>query len=82
MKGFSMTTISATKARSMFYKLMNDIDEPVTITGKNGNKILISEDDWRAIEETNYLMSVPGLAKSIKEIESTQDFLDEEEVEW
>lgn len=82
MKGQNMTILSATKARSMFYTLMNDVDEPITITGKNGNKVLVSEDDWKAIEETNYLMSVPGLVKSIKEIEETDDFIDENEVKW
>lgn len=77
-----MTTVSATKARSMFYTLMNDIDEPITITGKNGNKVLVSEDDWRAIEETNYLMSVPGFARSLMDAEPERDFIDESEIEW
>ena len=77
-----MTTISATKARSMFYQLMNDVDEPITITGKHGNKVLISEDDWRAIEETYYLSSIPGMVESIQKAKNGNDFISGEELEW
>ena len=37
------------------------------ITGKRGNAVLISEDDWRAVQETLYLVSIPGMRESILE---------------
>ena len=41
--------------------------EPVQITGKRGNAVLLSEDDWRAIQETLHLVSIPGMRESILE---------------
>ncbi|MBF0484594.1 MAG: type II toxin-antitoxin system Phd/YefM family antitoxin [Candidatus Omnitrophica bacterium] len=63
-----MTTITATKARAKLYQLVDssaESHEPVQITGKRNNAILISEEDWRAIQETLYLVSIPGLRESI-----------------
>ena len=77
-----MVTMSATKARANFFTLVNDVDEPVVITGKRGNKVMISEDDWRAIEETNYLSSIPGMVDSIKKAEQDDEFIGEEDLEW
>jgi PHD/YefM family antitoxin component YafN of YafNO toxin-antitoxin module len=56
--------------------------EPVVITGKRGNAVLLAEDDWTAINETLYLLSVPGMRESI--IEGMQENLDETstELEW
>lgn len=65
-----MVIMNATKARMNFFQLIRDIDEsnePVVITGKENNAVLISERDWRALEETLYLQSIPGMAKSIRE---------------
>ena len=65
-----MTTLTATKAREKLYTLLNEIQnshDPVLITGKSGNGILISEEDWKSIEETMYLLSVPGLREDVKE---------------
>jgi prevent-host-death family protein len=65
-----MTTISVTDARSKLYKLMDQAreeSEPILITGKRGNAVLVSEDDWRAIQETLYLVSIPGTRESILE---------------
>jgi antitoxin YefM len=64
-----MTTISATKARSNLYSLIdetNESHEPIQITGKRGNAVLVSEMDWRAIQETLYLHAIPGMVESIK----------------
>ena len=77
-----MVTMSATNARKNFFTLMNDIDEPIIITGKHGNKVMIDEADWRSIEETLYLMSVPGLVESIKQAKKDNDFIDGDELEW
>ncbi len=63
-----MQTISATEARSKIYQLLDDTaasHEPIQITGKRGNAVLVSEDDWRAIQETLYLSSIPGMRESI-----------------
>ena len=64
-----MTALSATKARAILYRLIVDVQkdrEPILITGKQGNAVLIAEDDWRAIEETLYLLSIPGMRDSIR----------------
>jgi prevent-host-death family protein len=63
-----MRTISATEARNNIYKLLDmaaEENEPIQITGKRYNAVLISEDDWRAIQETLYLLSIPGMRESI-----------------
>jgi len=63
-----MITITATKARENLYKLIAETakeSEPIQITGKKGNAILISESDWRAVQETLHLVSIPGMRESI-----------------
>ena len=80
-----MTTVNVTEARANLYKLIDDASashEPVVITGKRGNAVLLSEDDWNAINETLYLLSVPGMRGSI--IEGIQENFDETstELEW
>ena len=80
-----MTTMSATEARRQLYKLLDDVSqshEPVQITGKRGNAILISEEDWRAVQETLYLVSIPGVRESILEgMASPTDELDDN-LDW
>ena len=80
-----MTTVNVTEARANLYKLIDDASvshEPVVITGKRGNAVLLAEDDWTAINETLYLLSVPGMRESI--IEGMQENLDvtSTELEW
>ena len=83
-----MPTITATKARENIYQLIQDVNTnctPVTITNQKGkNAVLIGEDDWKAIEETLYLMSIPGMTESITEGGKTliEDCISEEEEEW
>jgi antitoxin YefM len=65
-----MTTLSATEARKCLYSLVDDVAEshdPVQIVGKRHSAVLISEDDWRAIQETLYLTSIPGMRESIQD---------------
>jgi len=65
-----MITLNATEARSKLYSLIDqttNTHQPVVITGKRGNAVLVSEDDWNAISETLHLLSVPGMRESIKE---------------
>ena len=80
-----MPTLTATQARSKLYRLIDDTaasHQPVTITGKRGNAVLISEEDWIAIQETLHLMSVPGMRKSIKEGLAVPLSECEEDIEW
>ena len=70
-----MTTVSATEARKRLYALIDEVGqshEPVQITGKRSNAVLLSEDDWRAIQETLHLVSIPGLRESILEGMATE----------
>ncbi len=63
-----MTTFTASKARATLYRLIDEASashEPVLITGKRGNAVLVSEEDWKAIQETIYLLSIPGMRESI-----------------
>jgi len=64
-----MTSISVTKARSKLYQLLDmaaGSHEPIQIMGKRSNAVLIAEEDWRSIQETLYLMSIPGMRASIR----------------
>jgi len=80
-----MTTLSATEARKMLYKLLDNVAEshqPVQITGKRNSAILISEQDWRAIQETLYLVSIPGMRESILKGLNTPVEKCDEELDW
>jgi prevent-host-death family protein len=66
----AMTILNVTEARSKLYNLIDETTsthQPIFITGKRGNAVLLSEDDWNAISETLFLLSVPGMRESIKE---------------
>jgi len=63
-----MTTLTATEARKKLYTLLDDVTESheaVQIAGKRNSAVLVSEDDWRAIQETLYLTSIQGMKDSI-----------------
>jgi prevent-host-death family protein len=80
-----MSTITATEARTSLYQLLDrvaDSHEPVLITGKRNNAVLLSEEEWRAINETLYLLSVPGMRESILEGLNTTLEECEDEVAW
>lgn len=65
-----MNILNVTEARAKLYTLIDETaasHQPVIITGKRGNAVLVSEEDWNAISETLYLLSVPGMRESIKE---------------
>lgn len=64
-----MTTLTVSEARTKLYNLLDKAAEshkPIQITGKRHNAVLIGEDDWRAIEETLCLLSIPGMRESIQ----------------
>lgn len=63
-----MPTLTATEARKKLYRLIDETSlthEPITITGKRGNAVLLSESDWKAIQETMFLVNIPGMRESI-----------------
>ncbi|MFZ4695848.1 MAG: type II toxin-antitoxin system Phd/YefM family antitoxin [Verrucomicrobiia bacterium] len=64
-----MTTLSATEARASLYQLLDRAaasHEPIQITGRRHNGVLVAEEDWRSIQETLYLLSIPGMRESIR----------------
>ncbi len=80
-----MKTITATEARKKLYRLIDEVavsSETVQITGRRSNAVLVSEDDWRAMQETVYLSSIPTIAESIRE--GMQTPVDEcvEKLDW
>lgn len=80
-----MPTLSATEARTKLYRLIDEASlthEPIVITGKRGNAVLISEDDWRAIQETMFLLNIPGMRESIQEGLATPIEDCKEEIKW
>jgi len=63
-----MQTLTVSQARSNLYRLIDQAAEshqPVAIAGRRSNAVLISAEDWEAIQETLYLLSVPGMRESI-----------------
>ncbi len=80
-----MKTIAATKARQNLYRLLDEVavtSEPIQITGRRASAVLVSEADWRALQETVYLMSIPGMAESIREGMATPIEDCVEELDW
>jgi prevent-host-death family protein len=62
-----MANVSATKARAQLYRLIDAAaHEPIHITGRRSNAVLISESDWRSLQETLHLASIPGMKASLK----------------
>ena len=80
-----MSAVSASEARANLYRLIDEVTashDPLLITGKRGNAVLLSEADWNAIQETLHLLSTPGMRESIREGMDTP--LDEcdEDLDW
>lgn len=79
-----MKTLTVTEARKKIYNLIDETaetHEPIQITGKRSNAVLIGEDEWRSIQETLYLLAIPGMRESIREgldtpLEETDEALD------
>jgi antitoxin YefM len=80
-----MASITATEARKRLYALVDDVaesHEPIQIAGKRNTAVLISEEDWRAIQETIYLGSIPGMRASIRKGLKTPVNQCAEELKW
>jgi prevent-host-death family protein len=64
-----MITLTTTEARAKLYKLLDEVassHQPIQIKGKRATAVLVAEEDWRAIQETLYLLSIPGMRESIR----------------
>jgi len=80
-----MTTITASEARANLYRLIDETassHEPLLSSGKRNNAVLVSEEDWSAIQETLYLLSVPGMRESIREGMETPVDECETDLDW
>jgi prevent-host-death family protein len=65
-----MGTLTASEARAKLYRLIDEAaesHEPIRITGKRNNAVLISEEDWSSVQETLFLLSIPGMRESLRE---------------
>lgn len=79
-----MPTVTTTQARSRLQRLIDETassHQPVLITGRRRNAVLVSEEDWQAVQETLYLLSIPGMRESIREglavpVDECEDTLD------
>ena len=80
-----MNTITASEARAGLYRLIDQTAEshkPVIISGKRANAVLVSEEDWSAIQETLYLLAVPGMRESIKDAMSEPLIKSKRTLKW
>jgi len=80
-----MAILTATEARSKLYRLIDETTnshQPIIITGKRGNAVLVSEADWQSLQETLYLLSIPGMRESIREGLTTPVDECEQEIDW
>lgn len=65
-----MAAITASEARANLYRLIDEAaasHQPLLITGRRNQAVLVSVEDWEAIQETLFLLSVPGMRESIRE---------------
>jgi len=78
-----MNTINITSARQNLFKIVSDVNvgfNPITIVNNKGkNAVLISEEEWKNIEETLFLSSIPGYVENINEIRKNEDWTIAEE---
>ncbi|MEO9586803.1 MULTISPECIES: type II toxin-antitoxin system Phd/YefM family antitoxin [Marinobacter] len=80
-----MTGISATEARNNLYRLIDETAEshqPIVIMGKRNKAVLVSEEDWSAIQESLCLLSVPGMRESVREGMGNPVDECDEELDW
>lgn len=80
-----MQTLTVSEARSNLYRLIDDTatsHQPIVITGKRHNAVLVSEEDWTSIQETVYLLSIPGMRESIREGMSSPESECTSELSW
>ena len=77
--------MSVSQVRKDIYNVMDETaqtHEPILITGKRNNVVMLSQEDWNAIEETLYLNSIPNMASSIQDSMNVDDSEFSEDIEW
>lgn len=77
--------LRVSEARAQLYRPVDEAvesHEPVYIVGKRNRAVMIGEDDWRAITETLYLLSIPGIRESIRRGLKTPIKVCREQLEW
>lgn len=80
-----MPAITASEARANLYRLIDEAassHQPLLISGKRNKAVLVSEEDWEAIQETLYLLSIPGMRESIREGMGTSVDECDEDLDW
>jgi antitoxin YefM len=80
-----MPIVTASEARKNLFRLLDDVTEshePIVITGKRKNAVLVSEEDWRAIQQTLHLAQIPGMSASIREGLETSHKEMSKDLEW
>ena len=82
-----MTNINITSFRKDIYNLLEQTikyNEPINISTKNGNAVILSEEDYNSIMETLYIMSVPNLKNEIikRATDDNEEYVNESEVDW
>jgi len=80
-----MTAITASEARANLYRLIDETassHQPLLISGKRNKVVMVSEEDWEAIQETLFLLSVPGMRESIREGMATPVDKTSEDLDW
>ncbi|WP_428024835.1 type II toxin-antitoxin system Phd/YefM family antitoxin [Arcobacter sp.] len=78
-------TMSVSQVRADIYNVMDETaqtHEPILITGKRNNVVMLSQEDWNAIEETLYLNNIPNMVSSIQESMNESDSEFSEDIEW
>lgn len=80
-----MNTLSVSEARVSLYRLIDQTAAthiPVMISGKRNNAVLVSQEDWSAMQETLFLLSAPGMRESIREGLATPAEECSRELDW
>ncbi|MHB1531953.1 type II toxin-antitoxin system Phd/YefM family antitoxin [Acidithiobacillus sp.] len=80
-----MTAITASEARANLYRLIDEAaasHQPLLITGKRNKAVLVSEEDWAAIQESLFLLSIPGMRESIRQGMNTPVDACSQDLEW
>jgi prevent-host-death family protein len=80
-----MNTLTASEARAQLYRLIDETaasHEPIQITGKRNNAVLVSAADWASVQETLYLLGIPGMRESIQEGLATPIEACDENLDW
>jgi prevent-host-death family protein len=80
-----MAVLTASEARANLYRLIDQAAEshqPIVIAGKRASAVLVAEEDWQAIQETMFLLSIPGMRKSIRDAMAEPLAKSAKELEW